>query len=556
MNKQKQTVKNNNKISGYFFLALRAGLPFIISTVIGLMTKLWWIGWFIYIPIHELLRPFVEYPFAKFLKFRKMPQKELFGKIPVSQKALVLLSENFVSKRSAEDFFTLAEMCAEKSGNIGFCLFFKGEKNDLTQGFIYNKITELNKKFGGGFACILKGKNAQDHILTVKRGAVTETVRYIKTGVHEFEEIFGDLSCFDGVKNLITVNETTKFDFGSIISLISAAAHPQNGVKLSDEGNTVIEGYGIISPMVICRFSNCSSAFFSRHYNRRNIKTSEDYLCKKIYMNAFDFGIFEGVGLIRTDAFYSCLNQKIPTEKIAAHTMVEGSFLRCGICFDSEMTEQFDGTVKEYFYRIKNLSREYFQNLFWLLPFINLGGKREKNPVVFLNKIFLSDRITHLLGPLMSLLTIVISPFVSFGTAFFVLSIFSVVSFGILDTFLLVFKNVGPLFTGKKREKDYNLTCSLPPCLFGLITLPQSAFFTLCGAAQGIFSRKVSKRRKTNVKMRDKSTLLWISRVVSFVFAAFIFLKFPLSGKIFAIFFAAGPLAAFFAGRGKTERRV
>ena len=82
------------------------------------MTKLWWIGWFIYIPIHELLRPFVEYPFAKFLKFRKMPQKELFGKIPASQKALVLLSENFVSKRSAEDFFTLAEMCAEKSGNM------------------------------------------------------------------------------------------------------------------------------------------------------------------------------------------------------------------------------------------------------------------------------------------------------------------------------------------------------------------------------------------------------------------------------------------------------
>ena len=60
--------------------------------------------------------------------------------------------------------------------------------------------------------------------------------------------------------------------------------------------------------------------------------------------------------------------------------MVEGSFLRCGICFDSEMTEQFDGTVKEYFHRTKNLSREYFQSLFWLLPFINLGGeKREKS---------------------------------------------------------------------------------------------------------------------------------------------------------------------------------
>lgn len=153
----------------------------------------------------------------------------------------------------------------------------------------------------------------------------------------------------------------------------------------------------------------------------------------------------------------------------------------------------------------------------------------------------------------MSLLTIVISPFVSFGTAFFVLSLFSVVSFGILDTFLLVYKNIGSLFTGKKRENDYNSTCSLPLCLFGLITMPQSAFFTLCGAAEGIFSRKVSKRRKTNVKMRDKSTLLWISRVVSFVFAAFIFLKFPLSGKIFAIFFAAGPLAAFFCGVRKNR---
>ena len=53
--------------------------------------------------------------------------------------------------------------------------------------------------------------------------------------------------------------------------------------------------------------------------------------------------------------------------------------------------------------------------------------------------------------------------------------------------------------------------------------------------------------------MRDKSTLLWISRVVSFVFAAFIFLKFPLSGKIFAIFFAAGPLAAFFCGVRKNR---
>ena len=101
MNKQKQTVKNNNKISGYFFLALRAGLPFIISTVIGLMTKLWWIGWFIYIPIHELLRPFVEYPFAKFLKFRKMPQKELFGKN---------------SRLSKSTCFTFRKLCVKAFG--------------------------------------------------------------------------------------------------------------------------------------------------------------------------------------------------------------------------------------------------------------------------------------------------------------------------------------------------------------------------------------------------------------------------------------------------------
>ena len=108
------------------------------------MTKLWWIGWFIYIPIHELLRPFVEYPFAKFLKFRKC-RKRAFGKIPVSQKALVLLSENFVSKRSAEDFFHSGRNVCRKKAETSVFAFSLRAKNDLTQGFVYNKITEFNK---------------------------------------------------------------------------------------------------------------------------------------------------------------------------------------------------------------------------------------------------------------------------------------------------------------------------------------------------------------------------------------------------------------------------
>lgn len=74
---------------GWVFVAARAGLPFVISSVIGFLTGLWWIGWFIYIPLHELLRPFCEHFFARLSHPFFMPKIELYGHIPKAEQTLV-----------------------------------------------------------------------------------------------------------------------------------------------------------------------------------------------------------------------------------------------------------------------------------------------------------------------------------------------------------------------------------------------------------------------------------------------------------------------------------
>lgn len=95
------------------------------------------------------------------------------------------------------------------------------------------EVKKLGEKHGGRFFLIirkrvlLKTQNAYAG-WERKRGAVTELIRFIKTGRSQFIELLGDRKFLRECKNLLVLDSDTRLSFCAAADLVSAAAHPLN----------------------------------------------------------------------------------------------------------------------------------------------------------------------------------------------------------------------------------------------------------------------------------------------------------------------------------------
>lgn len=51
-----------------------------------------------------------------------------------------------------------------------------------------------------------------------------------------------------------------------------------------------------------------------------------------VYQDNFDEGIFTGKGIYNLKVFSEVLENQIPENTVLSHDLLEGSYLRCGIC--------------------------------------------------------------------------------------------------------------------------------------------------------------------------------------------------------------------------------
>lgn len=57
------------------------------------------------------------------------------------------------------------------------------------------------------------------------------------------------------------------------------------------------------------------------------------------------------------DAFYACLDRRVPEGRVLSHDLLEGSYLRAGLLGEVELTDGFPYQVRSYYARPEPLDQ-------------------------------------------------------------------------------------------------------------------------------------------------------------------------------------------------------
>ncbi len=94
-----------------------------------------------------------------------------------------------------------------------------------------------------------------------------------------------------------------------------------------------------------------------------------------VYHDLFDQGTYTGKGIFQVDAFYACLDRRVPEGRVLSHDLLEGSYLRAGLLGEVELTDGFPYQVRSYYARLNRWIRGDWQLLPWLFPGCRTAGE-------------------------------------------------------------------------------------------------------------------------------------------------------------------------------------
>ena len=272
-------------------------------------------------------------------------------------------------------------------------------------------IAKLNLKTNGGFMFAVRKRKfckTQDKYCgwERKRGAITEFIRYIKTGdTGGFCKIGGDLSWREsdhGKKYIITLDSDTNLLFKTAGKLIRAAMHPLNNAIIDKKSGIVTEGYGILVPRVSTELMSANRTAFSKAMSDLSQSGQYDGRTKEFYQDFFGETIFSGKGIIDIDAYYELLDSGMPEEKILSHDIIEGAVLRTGFVSDVELSDECPPDAFRWLKREHRWIRGDIQNAVFLKSSFRQGNgnAKKKNEINLLSKYKLLDNIRRAVNPI------------------------------------------------------------------------------------------------------------------------------------------------------------
>ena len=268
-----------------------------------------------------------------------------------------------------------------------------------------------------------------------KRGKLLEFLTLIKepnrptTFVNVTSELLKEL---EDTKIVVTLDSDTFCPPGSILELISFAAHPYNKPKLDDASGKVIEGYVIFQPRVNINFNSFIKTYFSRLISDTQGFDPYTKEVSDLYFDIFGEAIYLGKGALHVDEFYCLLRDRFPEERILSHDLLESIYSRCAFVSQVEFFDDVPSNYFSYTARLHRWIRGDWQLLPWLFNlkeslsaldrwklFDNL--RRSLIPFTLLLGIFLSAAISAKVFTVVLLLSLVIFVFpifTSFSQAF------------------------------------------------------------------------------------------------------------------------------------------
>ncbi|MGN1074484.1 MAG: glucoamylase family protein, partial [Eubacteriales bacterium] len=196
-----------------------------------------------------------------------------------------------------------------------------------------------------------------------KRGALLQLVS-LMSGEKPPLRVYGLTPKALRLPFLITLDEDTRPDVGSLDVLLTAAAHPLNTPVVWD--GVVRAGYGILQPRletsltsdVHTRFAGilAGGAGFDLYGDAAGEWNTDLYGTTP----------FTGKGLICVQAFREVMRRPFPENAVLSHDLPEGELLRTACCAGAASDDRFPTTSSAYYARLHRWIRGDVQNLRFL----------------------------------------------------------------------------------------------------------------------------------------------------------------------------------------------
>ena len=188
--------------------------------------------------------------------------------------------------------------------------------------------------------------------------------------------------------------------------------HPLNRPVVDDRRRVVTEGYALLQPRVAVDLEAAGRSAFARVFAGQGGIDPYGSACSDVCFDLFDSGNFTGKGILDIDAFLTCLDGRLPENRILSHDLLEGSYLRAGLLHDVELTDGYPARVTAWFSRLHRWVRGDWQIAAWMLPRVPDGrGGREENPLPALCRWKIFDNLRRSLVPVLTLAALLLGLF-------------------------------------------------------------------------------------------------------------------------------------------------
>ena len=241
-----------------------------------------------------------------------------------------------------------------------------------------------------------------------KRGAICDFVSFLKTGERgDFTTVTGDVSALPQIRYIITLDADTRLYQGTAGRLVGAMAHPLARPEIDRKRGVVTAGYGIMQPRVDVDIESANQTLFSKVFAGQGGLDQYSSAVSDVYQDLFGEGIFTGKGIFDVDAFEAVICGAFPDNTILSHDLLEGSYLRCGLLSDVEVSDGYPAKYLSHMSRLHRWVRGDWQLITRLGRRVkNARGERVESPLSVLSKWKIIDNLRRSLFAPMSLLTL------------------------------------------------------------------------------------------------------------------------------------------------------
>ena len=174
-----------------------------------------------------------------------------------------------------------------------------------------------------------------------KRGKLEQLVAALATGTAgPFLEL-GPLSRMaPHTRYLFTLDSDTQLPPGRLRNLVGVAEHPDNQPRLDDSGRRVLQGYGILQPRVVPPLAGEGRrTAWQWLFDGQAGIDPYSAMSSDVYQDLFAEGSFTGKGLLHVATLHAVLGERLPTDQVLSHDLLEGALVRCAVVTDVTLIE-------------------------------------------------------------------------------------------------------------------------------------------------------------------------------------------------------------------------